>query len=91
MKGRNKKNTKDIEGAELACLSSLESDTVYRLFRKDGHVWVRVWVHYRAKIFEGLKEASNYRIQPDQFCNVLLRGKTLKSIVEGKLSEIDSS
>jgi hypothetical protein len=80
---------KDIHGTELACVSTSESDTVYRLFRKNGEIRVRVWVHFRARLFEGLKEASNYELLPDQFCDVNVRGVTLKSIVEAKLAEID--
>jgi hypothetical protein len=87
----HKGNVKDIEGAELACISNTDSDTSYRLFRKDGRTWVRVWVHFRARI-EGLKQASNYEIHQNQFDDVVVsHGKTLKSIVDAKLLEIDSN
>jgi hypothetical protein len=89
--GEEREGVKDIEGTELACISSMESDTVYRLFRKDGHMWVRVWVHFRATIFEGVKEASNYEIHAEQFNNVVVRGSTLKSLINAKLLEIDSN
>jgi hypothetical protein len=67
------------------------SVTSYRLFRKDGRVWVQVWTHFTARI-EGLQEASNYKIEPDQLAGVFVSyGKTLKSIVDAKLAEIDSN
>ena len=60
---------KEIHGAELACVSNMGSVTSSRLFRKDGRVWVQVWTHFTARI-EGLQEASNYKIEPDQFAEV---------------------
>lgn len=51
-------------------------------------MWVHGWVYFRAKIFKGGREAFNYDIAFNQFCDV--RGTTLKSIIDAKLEEIGS-